>query len=466
VRRLATALALSAVLAVAATAAADDEAPLSLEQAMATARANSRGVAAAEAQLEASRQRLRQARAHRLPSVRLEETWLSTDSPAEAFALTLNQERFSFADFVAGDPNRPEAVESATTRLAVELPLYTGGELTGRIRQAELASDAAGAEARGSADAAALAAAEAWLDLAGAGERVALLERSLATVERHVELAAAYVDQGMRVRSELLRAEVERSRIEDLLAEARGQAGVAAAALAFRLGADDGAVPAAAPLSPPAALDRDLEAWLAAADARPDLEAARRRVAAAALEGKLARAALLPRVGLMLRGDLVDDSPFGDHGDSTAVVVHASLDLFAGGRHRAAAAAADAEADAARLRVADFAAAVRLEVRAAWVAADAARRRQATAGAALEAAREAERITSERFASGVVKTLDLLDAVTARRETEARELAARIDAHRSALRLAAAAGRPPEEALAEREPNRNDLPETPGSPTP
>ena len=80
---------------------------------------------------------------------------------------------------------------------------------------------------------------------------MALLERSLETVAAHVALAAAYVEQGMLVRSELLRAEVERSRIEDLLTEARGQARVAEAALSLRLAADGASAWTTEPLAEP-----------------------------------------------------------------------------------------------------------------------------------------------------------------------------------------------------------------------
>jgi outer membrane protein TolC len=420
---------------------------LTLAAAMAQARQRGYEVAAADARVEAARQQERQAAARRLPVVRLQEIWMRTDSPAEAFALTLNQERFSFPDFVAGDPNRPRAVESATTRLEVEVPLYTGGELTARIRQAGLATEAAGALADRAADAAALAAAEAYLLVAQAEERVELLERSLATVRAHVALAGAHVEQGMLVRSELLRARVEAARLEDLLSEARGQAQVSRAALAYRLADPDAGGGRIAPLPAPAPLSRALDEWLAAARRRPDLEAARHGVAAMDLEARARGAAGRPRVGLVARGDLVDDSPFGDHGDSTTVLAQASWDLFAGGRHRAAAAAARAEAAAAHRQLEQAEHGVEVEVRQAWVAATSARERHATSLAAVAAARENERILEERFARGVVKTLDLLDATTARRETETRELVARAEADLAGLRLAVAAGEDPETAI-------------------
>ncbi len=420
---------------------------ISLAAAMARARSEAREVAVAQARAEASDRRLAEARGQRLPRLRLEEVWMRTDSPADVFGLQLQQESFSFADFVAGDPNRPDSLENALTRLEVRLPVYTGGELGGRIEQARLAADAATATAERTEDTAALAAAEAYIRLAQARERVALLERSLETVAAHVELARAYVEQGMLVRSELLRAEVEHSRIADLLAEARGQARLAEAGLSLRLAAADGSRWQTEPLPEPAPLAERLEDWLAAAGDRSDLESARRLLAAGELEVGIRRSGRKPRVALVARRDYNDDSLFGTGGTSTAFMAVAGVDLFSGGSHRAAAAAAAAELEAARREVEQFEHGIRLEVRRAWEQAVTARDRHATAVAARAAAAEGERILEERFAKGVARTIDLLDAVTARREAETRELVARAEAHLATFRLAVAGGRGPESVL-------------------
>jgi len=117
------------VMGLAATAAAE---PLTLAEAMRRAREQGREVAAADHRQEAAAARAAQARGFRLPQVVLSESWISTDSPAEAFALVLNQERFSFADFTGQDPNKPDRLDTAITRLEITLPLYTGGELSPR----------------------------------------------------------------------------------------------------------------------------------------------------------------------------------------------------------------------------------------------------------------------------------------------------------------------------------------------
>jgi outer membrane protein TolC len=424
---------------------------LTLARAMEAARSRALTVAAAEARGEAAAARLDEARAQRLPTLSLQEVGISTDSPAEAFALTLNQERFSFSDFAAADPNDPRRVESFTTRLELALPLTTGGEIPARIRQAERGLEAARSGSRWAADRAALAAATAYVRLGQAREQVALLERSLATVEAHVALARAYSEEGLLVRSELLRSEVERARVADFLAEARGQARIAESHLSFTLGMPLDHAWELAPLAAPAPLAVEVEAYLATAGERADLSAARAAAAASREEVAARKAGRRPRVALVARGDLADDVPFGAHGESATVMAVASIELLSGGRRAAAVAAAQAEASASQADVERFADGVALAVRQAFEAARTSRERHTTALASLAAAREALRITRERFAQGVVKTLDLLDAETALREAETRELVARAEGRLAVLQLAVEAGRAPESALAEEE---------------
>ncbi|MDH4066980.1 MAG: TolC family protein, partial [Acidobacteriota bacterium] len=351
------------ILAAVAPARARADEPLTLEQAMTRARAGALEAQAASALVAAGDERLRQARSYRKPQVRLQEIWTRTDSPAEAFGLMLNQERFSLAEFSAGDPNDPNPIENALTRFEVELPVYTGGEIGGRIRQAELAATGARQSSAWVEDQAAWAAGEAYVRLLQAREQVSLLETTIAAVDAHVALARAFVEQGMLVRSEQLRAEVEAARVRELVIEAHGRTRVAAANLGFRLGEDGPRDWRLESLVEPQPPGEPLEAWLASADQRLDLEAARRQVEAGELEEPILLSALKPKIGLLARHDRYDRSLFGSSGTSSAVLAVASIDLFAGGRHRAAAASARAAAAAAALEVERFRQGIRLEVR-------------------------------------------------------------------------------------------------------
>jgi outer membrane protein TolC len=419
--------------------------PLSLEGAMKRARAGAFAAEAARSEALARAADAERARAERWPRLRVAEILTRTDAPADAFGLTLMQERFSFPDFVAGDPNNPGTVRDALTRFELELPVFTGGELSARISQATAAAEAAALIADRSDDLAAAEAAKAWVDLAEAREGVLILERALETVRAHVRLARAHVEAGTLVASELLRAEVEEARVADMVAEARGMAAVAEANLIFRLGGDQsvrGAELADMPTPGPLPVDRDDLAE--AATTRADLEAFRRGRVARELELDVAAAMRRPKVGLLVRHDLHDRDPFGADGRSTTVVLAASVDLFDGGRARAARTAAEGALTATTAQLAEAEHGARLEAEAAWARAAAARERRETAELALAAARETERILEARFEQGVVRTLDVLDASAARREAEGRELSARAAAWRSSFELMTALGRAPE----------------------
>ena len=420
---------------------------LTLAAAMQRARENAREVVAARARQDAADARASQAKGFRLPALNLTALWMRTNNPAEVFALKLNQGTFSFPEFVTSNPNDAAPLNTGITRAELVLPLFTGGELSGRVDQAKLAADAASATSAWAADNAALLAAEAYVKVAQAEEYAALLSKARETVAAHVKLAGDYVAQGMLVRSELLRAEVELAKTDDLLTEAEGHARVANANLSFRLGAPGGQSWDLAPLPDPKAVETPVDGWLATAADRPDLASAQKLLAAGELEEKVKKAPFWPKVAVVARGELYGDKPFGSTGTSGSIMAVATWNLFQGGADRAAAVAAREEARAGREDVAHFGEGVRLEVRQSYEEAKTAEARHATAKKALAAAREAERITQERFQAGVVKTLDLLDATTARREAETRELVARADARTAALRLAVKAGRRPETVL-------------------
>ncbi|MCK6681814.1 MAG: TolC family protein [Thermoanaerobaculia bacterium] len=416
--------------------------PLTLDQAMKTARERAREVTAAGARKNAAEERVRQAQGFRLPSLTFSETYVKTNSPAEAFAMKLNKNQFSFPEFVQSDPNDPGYSSTAITRIEAMVPLFTGGELSGRIKQAESAASAAAKSRDWASDGAAYEAANAYIMVSQAEEFVKLLTKARETVKAHVDLANSYVNEGMLVRSELLRAQVELARVEDMLADAKGKVRVAQANLAFRLGAAQDTPFELAPLpSPPPATSRE----------RKDLSAGRDLLAAGELEEKVKRSGYFPKAGVLARYDLVGTNLFGSSGDAGTVMAFVSWNLFSGGSDKAAIVAAREEARAGREDIARFTEGVALETRQAYEEAMTARERHKTALLALDSARETERIMKERFSSGVVKILDVLDASTARREAETRELTARADAHAASYRLALKAGRAPESVLTQKE---------------
>jgi outer membrane protein TolC len=409
---------------------------LSLEEAVAIALENNPAVQAARSRAEAADARARQARGHRFGELDLSEVYSYTDNPAEVFAFKLNQERFSFDDFVAGDPNEPDFLTNWMTRLELTLPIYTGGELGARIDQAEFAASAAELRAGHSRQRVAFDTISAFVDLAKAREQVALMKTSRATTLEHLEMAEAYSRQGLILEAEVLKARVFLAEMDELVAQASNGARLAEAALNFHMGLDQRVPRTLAELEPPPAVGGELADVIdRALEQRRDLVAARRELEAGRLEEKAARSAFLPEVGASARYDLYDDTVFGSNGSSGAIMAMAKINLYRGGSDRAAIEAARRDTESFSHDIERFEEGVRLEVEQAWQELETARARLATATKSLAAAREALRVREHRFKQGLDRMIDLLDAETALREAQMREMTARYDVSLISYRL-------------------------------
>jgi outer membrane protein len=432
-------LALVAALQVTGTVAGAEE--LTLPAAVGTALEHSPALLSARSSAEAAVARSKQARGFQLPSIDLTEMFNRTDSPAEAFALQLNQERFDFGSFVEGDPNNPDPLNTWMTRLEVTQPVYTGGKLSSRISQAELMATAEELTAGHEAEQVAFDTSTAFVNLAKAREFLGLLTAARETTAAHVKLARQYASEGLIVKAEVLKAEVYLAQMDEMVAQASTGAELALAALNFHMGVDQSREWSLAPLPSPPPVAPRLDGWVTAAlDQRQDLEAARSKVEAGRLEEKVARSGFMPEIAVVGRLDFYDDTIFGSHGDSSTLMAVAKINLYRGGADREALAASRHDTAAHEADVHRFEEGIRLQVRQAWQELATARARRDTARSSLESAREALRVTEERFRQGLDKMIDLLDAETALREAEVRELVARYDVVLSSYSLYFASG--------------------------
>ncbi len=430
-------LALVATLQVISAGAAE----LTLPAAVGTALEHSPALLSARSTADAAAARSKQAKGFRLPSVDLTEMFNRTDSPAEAFALQLNQKRFDFSSFVQGDPNNPDSLNTFMTRFEVVQPVYTGGKLSSRISQAELMATAEELSASHEAEQVAFDTSTAFVNLAKAREFLDLLTTARDTTAAHVKLAEQYAAEGFIVTAEVLKAKVYLAQMDEMVAQASTGAELAVAALNFQMGVDQSHEWSLAALPPAPPVATQLDGWLTAAlDQRSDLQAARNKLEAGRLEEKVARSGFMPEVAVVGRYDLYDDTIFGSHGDSSTLMAVARINLFRGGADREALAATRHDTAAYAADVHRFEEGIRLQVRQAWQELATARARRDTAQASLDSAREALRVTEERFRQGLDKMIDLLDAETALRDAEIRELVARYDVVLSSYSLYFASG--------------------------
>ena len=403
--------------------------PLDLAAAVRLAHGHSPAVRESEAARDAARAARREARLSRLPALVVRETALRTDSPADAFGLQLMQERFSFPAFMQADPNDPEPLNNFNTQLEASVPLFAGGALTAGIRQAGRMADAAEALREHSVRAANLDVTEAYLGALLAGRFAELAARARETTARHAEQARAFHETGMIVESDYLQARVQLARMEENLLRAEGGERLARAGLNRAMGLDQSRAFRLSEVAEPAAgLPSTLEEALERARrGRRDLQASDRRAEALGAGVTRARAEYFPQIGLAARWDWNHDEDFADPGDSYALIARAEWNVWNWGQTQARVDRSRGEHRAALEARRAHGAQVEFEVRAAWQAREEARARLEVTAGAVAAAERALSILEDRFAQGVARTTDLLDAETMAHEARVREAQARSD---------------------------------------
>ena len=121
VRRVTT---IALLTALASSAPALAQSPLSLSDAVARGRARNPHVRAEAAAAEEADARLAQARAGYLPRVDLAESWQRGTQPVFVFSSLLSQRRFAAADFALDALNHPDATGNFRTSLSIEQPVF------------------------------------------------------------------------------------------------------------------------------------------------------------------------------------------------------------------------------------------------------------------------------------------------------------------------------------------------------
>ncbi len=409
---------------------------LTLQQAIETALEKNHAIAASSAKVSAAKARQDQAGGYNYPKVDLMQMFNYTNNPAEVFAFTLNQRRFDMEEFFMSDANRPDALDTWITRLEVTQPIYVGGKISTRNEQADLMAGSAEKDLSHAQQKTVFDVATAFANVLMAAEHLGVVTRARETTAAHVALAEKYATEGFIINAEVLNAEVYLAQMDGMLVESESNADLAHSALDFSMGIDQMTRQTLHPLPAMPLVNAPVTEWMDRGVAmRRDLEARRRELDAGRLEEKAVNPGFKPEIGIVGRYELYDDMIFGNNGHNGSIMAVAKINLFGGGSDTAETEAARLDALSGEHNVALFEEGVRLEVRSAYAQVQSARKRHQTATRAVDAAQEALRVREKRFKQGLDKMIDLLDAETALRESELRELVARYDLTLSTFRL-------------------------------
>lgn len=417
-------------------------AALTLPEAVQLALKHNPTIEAADAYAEAVRHGITIAQSGRYPRVDFSEGVTRGNNPVYVFGSLLTQGQFTTANFSLPSLNYPAPIDNFRTQFTAAMPLWDSGQTSRRVRDARLNSQGAVRATERSRQEVIFSVVQAYLNGLLARESVRVAEAAAEMSKADLVRAQAREEQGLAVPSDLLSAQVQLAQAREDLLRANNAVALADSALNVAMGlAEDASVALAGRWSgvtfDAGTLDQRQQRALAA---RPDYQQAAIAEQQAANGRSMARAEFLPKLNIFGAWEQ-DNQTFRARGnDNWALGATLSVNLFDGGANRARLKESTARQRQAQAMRNQLAAAVRLQVREAYLNLTTARARvEVLRGAAAQAA-ESLRITQNRYEAGLTTVTDLLRAETARTAAEKNALNVVFDYRLSYAALELATG--------------------------
>lgn len=430
-----------AVLAFPVAVAAQE--PLTVQRAVAAAVANNPTVRAARAGADEAGARRTQARAAWLPTVSFSESWQRGNQPVFVFSSLLASRRFAAANFAIDALNHPDPIGFFQTALGIEQSIFDGGRRRAAATVAGAGADSAAADMAEATARVSVAVSETFGRLVAAQAAHRAASAALESAREDHARAMRRRDAGMLTDADVLALAVHVARLSQRAIQSSGDAASAEADLNRLMGTPiDAPIHASEPSGLPAGDGgEDLSALLAEADrGRPELARATAMARAAEAGRRAARASLVPNVVAQAALN-VSGTRIADRSSSWIAGAELRWTFSTGGGDTAAVRASTAALARARAELDDARASVHVDVVKAFHQLENARARRAASAAAVEEARESQRIIRDRFDAGLAPVNDVLRASTAVLDADADRIAALVDSIVAGAALRRAVGR-------------------------
>ncbi len=410
---------LAAALLAAPAAARAEAAPLTLDQAVATALANQPTLRAARAGTRAAEARVGQATAGLLPQAGLAGGVTRADGPRPATPGT-----------------------TWSLGLSASQPLLDLGAWY-RTSASRASAGAAAEDERATRAEVVLSVRTAWFQASAARDLVAVAQETLANREAHLTQVQAFVKVGTRPEIDLAQARADRAQAVVALIGAQNDLATALAQLNQAMGVTG---PADYPLAPAAVAalageEASLDDLLGEAlGARPEVASQVRAREAQRATLRAAWSTFAPTLNATGRLGWAGSDPPG-LSESWSYGLSLDWSLFEGGRRRAQVQEAEAQLEALDAQDEALRQRIRLELEQARLGVRAARATLEADGEVVVNARERLRLAEGRYAAGLGSGLELNDAQVAVTNAAAQEVKARFTLAAARAQLARALGR-------------------------
>jgi len=352
----------------------------------------------------------RQSNALFLPSITASHTAISTTNPLMAFGSKLNQEVLTAADFNPALLNNPSATQNYATKIEVLQPLINVDGLYGR-QAAKSKMEAFQLQTERTGEYLALEVNKSFMQLQLAYKAVKVLEKANTTAEANLKLIENYFKQGILQKTDVLSVQVRVGEIKNQLQYAQSNVQNASDYLAFLLNEDN----ANKIYKPLEELDNTItisSSNTTLSGNRKDLLAMDKSSEAYAKMYQSSKMNFLPTLNAFGSYELYDDTVFGTNAQGYLIGAQLSWKVFDGYKSIGKMEKAKADFQKAEVEKQQYKSQSQLELNKTNRQLKDAENKVNLEKLALEQSQEAYRIRSNRFAQGLEKTTDLLQAET------------------------------------------------------
>jgi outer membrane protein len=414
---------------------------LTLPDAILLAMTQNPEILSAHSQVESGDHQVTVARSGLWPQINLAETYQNTNNPMWAFGTKLNQGQITQRDFDPNRLNEPDAINNYNTSLSLGWSVYDGGRTLAGLSQAKLNTKFTRLGLKKTEQDIISQTAQAYVGLLLAGQNQKVIDKALTTAKAHQAMIKNRYSGGFVVKSDLLRAQVRIFELTQEQLQAKSQVEIAKARLNAAMGNPmDTPLRLTTPFQICVETEENQIVWIERAlKNRPDLKQLTLQKEMALAQIKMNRAGHLPQV--MLNGAYnIDTQDFDDSADSYTVGATVQLNLFAGKGISAKVKAAKADLNKVKAIYTALTHGVEVQTREAYLLTQSAWQRITVAQQAVAQSEEALRIVMNRYKSGLLTIVDLLDAQVADQQARTLHFKALHDYKVARIKLATAAG--------------------------
>ncbi len=388
---------------------------LTLKEAVDQALKQNPSLRAAENAVEAADNQVRQARSRFFPRLDLTGTFTNGNNPVYAFGTRLGQQRFSAADFDIHALNHPDAINNFKGELTVYQSIWEGGKIRAQNRIARLNKEIQDRELAQARQHLIFNVVSHYFSVQLSQDNLDTAKASLKSSESSAGRIQNMFDNGLVVKSDLLRIQVYVADVNRQVLQAENELQLATAALGVDLGQREGFLfQPATPLRKIEANITDQQAFVDQALAnRPEILKLKSAVEIARNQVREAKGEYLPGIGFFSTLEYNQGTVSDSSGGNYMLGVQVKLNLFDGFYKGSKVGEAKAHLMEMENQMKNLSNMVSLQVKDAFLKMRTAEQQYKVASLAVDQADEGLRIMKNRYDSGLATLTDLLNAETA-----------------------------------------------------